>query len=182
MRDHDPTEPGELIRFATVASVDPAAGTCTVSAGDLETGPIPWFERRAGATKTRSVVTVGEQGLLLCPDGEVGAGVFLPGVKSNANPLPLADLAEGVTFADGSSISYDPVSHTLTAELCAGASVRLVADAGIAIEGDVAINGSLTVSETITADDDVLAASVSLKSHAHDKVAPGSGISGKPVA
>lgn len=32
---------GEMLQLGTVASVDPAAGTCTVDLGDLVTGDLP---------------------------------------------------------------------------------------------------------------------------------------------
>jgi phage baseplate assembly protein V len=50
--------------------------------------PIRWIERRAGRTRTWSPPSQGEQVVLLCPGGEIGAAVALRGLFSSACPAP----------------------------------------------------------------------------------------------
>ncbi len=139
---------------------------CIVRAGDLMSGAIPWFCFRAGETIIRSRPSIGEQGLLLCPEGEMQAGVFLPGVTSDHFPLPAGD-SELVQFADGCQISYDPVTHILRIAPPAGAKIQVLAD--IDVSGDIHCDG------------DVFAGDISLKDHPHGGVEPGPGLSGKPL-
>jgi len=176
----DPRSLGDLIRFGTVASVDLAGARCTVQAGDLTTGPIRWVEGRSGATRTWSPPTKGEQVLLICCEGEIAAGVALRGIVSDANPAPGNSLRELIQFGDGAALAYDPEAHALEVLLPAGATVRMVADGGVAIKGDVAIDGNLSSTGTISADDDVVAAGISGKNHLHGDVKAGTDDSGKP--
>lgn len=176
-----PTDADELIRFGSVASVDLAAGRCTVSIdedgaeGDATTPPIRWIEQRAGATRTWSPPSVGEQVILLCPAGEIGSAVALRGIFSNANPAPGDSLTELVSFADGAVLSYDPEAHALAITLPADATLAIEASGGITITGDVTVDG------TITASDDVIGGGKSLKTHKHAGVQSGSSQTGTPV-
>ena len=176
-----PTDPDRLIRIGTIASVDQGAGKCTVHLDDgAETPPIRWFERRSGATRTRSVPTVGEQVVLLCPGGEIGAGLALCGLWSTANPLPGTAVQELTHYADGAVVYYDPTSHALVATLPAGATAAITAPGGITITGPVTINGDVTATGTITGQTDVVGSNISLKGHVHKNVAAGSALSGGP--
>ncbi len=170
---------GDLLRMAVVSSVE--GRRCVVAAGELETGPIPWFVGRAGDTRRWSKVTAGEQGLLLCPEGDVEAGVFLPGVLSDAFPEPTTDDVEAVHFKDEAAFRYDPEAHVLTITLPGGGAVQLVAPAGVKVTGPVDIEGPLTVSQGVTAQGDVTGQGVSLHGHMHKAVQPGSGVSGPPA-
>jgi phage baseplate assembly protein V len=194
-QDNDGGELGELIRFGTVAEVDGEAGELVLDCGDVRTGPIPWLERRAGTTRTRSDPSVGEQALLLCPDGDVEGAIALVGVSSDASPLPGASGVELIEFEDGAALSYDPAAHILEVKLPAGATVKIEAtggvtldasDGGLSIKGDVAIEGNVSiegdaqVSGTATADTDVVGGGKSLKGHKHLGVTAGQAVSGIP--
>lgn len=165
---------GDLIRFGAIASVDLAAARCTVSAGDLTTGPIRWIEARSGATRSWSPPSVGEQVLLICAEGEIAAGVALRGIACSAFPPAGNALRELLLFGDGAVLAYDPEAHALEALLPAGGTARLVAPGGITIEGDITLTGSMTVSG------DVTAAGISLAHHKHGQVQTGSGTTGEP--
>lgn len=176
-----PTDPGQLIRLATVKSVDLPAGKCVAKIDDdTETGSIKWLERRAGATKTWTPPTVGEQIVLLCPDGELSGAVVLGSLSSEQFTAPGATLTELIEFKDGALISYDPESHKLTAKLPAGSEVELTAET-IKITGDVEITGKLDVSDTIKSDTEVEAVGIELTAHQHDGVTAGSSNTGDPV-
>ncbi|MDB5725475.1 MAG: phage baseplate assembly protein [Novosphingobium sp.] len=180
--DDLPDQIGEMIRFGRVAEVDLAAGRCVVVAGDVSTAPIRWIELRAGATRTWSPPSVGEQVLLFCAEGDIAGAVALRGIACSAFP-PAGDSLREILgmWDDGSELAYDPEAHAFTLQLCDGATLRIVAPAGATIAANVAIEGDLSVTGDVTADGDVLAGSISLKTHPHGLVKAGTDQSGGPL-
>lgn len=182
-----PADLASLIRIGTVLSVDLAEARCVVRFGDpddpepAQTGPIRWLSPRAGLTRVWSPPSEGEQVLLVCPDGQIGAAVAIMGIVQDAFPPLGSTTAEMIEFADGARITYDPEAHALLAILPAGGTVDVTADGGITLRGDVTIEGNLAVSQTVTAEEDVIADGISLKSHKHGQVQAGSAQSGTPV-
>jgi phage baseplate assembly protein V len=171
---------GDIARLGTVASVDLAAGTAQVDVGELRTGDIPWLTFRAGATRTWSPPSVGEQVLVLSPEADTAAGLIVGGLSSDAHPAPASDGSMLVQYQDGASIGYDPERHALTAKLPAGATVLIEAEGGLHFTGDLTVDGDIRSTGTVTADGDVKAGTVSLKTHRHTAVQTGGGISGPP--
>ncbi|EGD58383.1 Phage P2 baseplate assembly gpV-like protein [Novosphingobium nitrogenifigens DSM 19370] len=149
------TDPDRLIRFGAVAAVDLAGALCTVELDDgVVSGPLRWIEMRAGRTRTWSPPSQGEQVVLLCPGGEIGAGVVLRGVVSDAFPPAGDSLIEILgEYADGARLSYDAEAHALVFALPAGGLFTVL--------GDVHVTG------TLTADGDVVAGGISGKGHRH---------------
>lgn len=185
MRTPEDMQPagGELLRFGTIAQVDLGEGKCTVTVGDLTSGPVRWFEHRAGDTRSWSPPSVGEQVMLICPEGEIEAGIAFRGVFSSAFAPPGDSLRELLQFKDGAVLAYDPEGHVLDALLPDGATLNIVATGGVTIDasgGGVAIVGDVTVEGTVTASDDVVADGVSLKSHVHGGVQAGGEETGEP--
>lgn len=178
--DDDDAELGELIRFGTIAEVDLGAGRCIVAAGDVMTGPIRWLQPRAGKTRSWSPPSVGEQVILLAPEGELAGAIALLGMSSSEFPPAGDTLRELVQFEDGTVVAYDPEAHRLDAHLCAGGQVLIIADGGVEIRGDVSITGNVQVTGQIDATVDVVAASISLKSHKHGGVQGGAAKTGAP--
>lgn len=177
-----PTDADALIRVVVVASVDLAEGTCTVTLDDPTGGgddatspPVRFLHPRMGQTRVWNPPSVGEQGLLLCPGGELGAGVFVGGLHCAAFPPPFDEAVALARFKDGAVISYDPEAHELLLQLPSGATTVLISDGGVDIHGDVTVTGKLTAS------DDVIADGKSLKSHKHGGVQGGAGQTGAPV-
>lgn len=176
-----------LLRFGVVESVDHAGGTCTVRTGALLTRPMPWLVQRAGDARTWWAPSVGEQVLLLCPGGDTARGVVQPAIYSTAAPRPAgSDTAQVTSYPDGAQVSYDPTSHNLVALLPAGGTASITAPGGVDITGDTTITGKLhvtadvTVDTKLTAQIDVIGGGISLKSHKHLGVTPGSGVTGAP--
>ena len=176
-----PTDADSLIRVAVVASVDLASGTCTVTLDDTDGGgddaespPVRWLHPRMGDTRAWLPPAVGEQGLLLCPGGELGAAVFVGGLHSNACPPPIDEPVALLRFKDGAVFSYDPDAHELLLQLPSGATTVLVSDGGVDIQGDVTVTGTLTASA------DVIGGGKSLKDHKHTGIAAGAAVSGPP--
>jgi phage baseplate assembly protein V len=178
MRDnHDiPDRIGNMLRYGRIASVDLSAGRITVAVGEIETQPIRWATGGSGGTRVWSRPKIGEQVVLLCPDGDITGAFAMRGLDCDAFP-PLGDPdRELVEFEDGATIGYDPDAHALAVVLPAGAIVSIVAPGGVTIDTDVRITGDLIV------DKDVKAAGVSLRHHQHLQVQPGQGVSGEPKA
>jgi len=187
-----PADLQALIRIGTIVEVDLENARCRVRYGDPtdedpgETPPIRWLAARAGATRTWSPPTLGEQVILLAPDGQIGAGVAMPGLVRDAFPPVGNSEAEMIEFADGARITYDPQTGALSAILPAGATAEIEAPGGITLRGDVRIEGKLTVTDdaqvdkTLTADKDVIGGGKSLKGHLHKGVTGGSALSGPP--
>ena len=171
---------GDIARLGTVASLDSATARITVKVGDAITGPIPWLTRAdAIGLSIWAPPGVGEQVLLICPEGEIAAAVALPGVYSTANPAPASDDAFSIHIA-GLLVRYDPLSAALDITLPAGGTFNLTAPGGASITGDLAVTGDITVTGAITATGNITGQGVSLKTHKHLGVAAGAAVSGVP--
>jgi phage baseplate assembly protein V len=193
MSDDTPRQLANLIRFGTVHTV--AGKRVQVKIGGLLTRPLPWVSPRAGKTKSWSPPTVGEQVVVLSPNGDLGAGVVLGGIFCDAHDVPDEANANTIVmaFGDGAVVLYDQAAHLLKGTLPATGRAEITAPGGFTLTGDVDIKGQLSVSQAatfeqtlhasqaITSDADIKAGDISLKNHPHDKVQPGSGISGKPM-
>lgn len=183
MSDDDiPLDPSTLIRLGVISAVTLDPPRCRVRFGDpeaddgaIESPPIRWLALRAGATRRWSPPTVGEECLLLCPDGQIGNGVALAGLNNDNHPAPANTLAELITFADGAILSYDPETHHLAAALPDAATATIRATT-ITLDAEM-----VHVTGTITADGDVVAGGISLKRHRHGGVQAGGAVSGVAV-
>ncbi len=176
-----------MIRPGTIYAVDHANARCRVKSGALLTQWLPWFAHRAGAMREWSPPSLNEQCVVFSPSGEMAAGFVLVGVNSAAFPAPASSEPEHVqAYADGTVISYDRASHTLTGILAAGGRAVLSAPGGVHITGNVtivgsvSINGDTDVTGTVTSDEDVIASGISLTSHTHGGVQGGNSSTGGP--
>lgn len=194
-RMHEASAPlVNMIRYGTVQSVDIDRARVTVAVGGLITKPIPWIAARAGAIRTWSPPSHGEQVLVLSPGGNLGAGVALTGIFYDQCAKPTDGTADNVliAFGDGAVLVYDHVAHVLKTTLPDGGRVELTAPGGFRLIGDIDVDGKLHVTQAatfdaalhvaqgITSDADVKAGDISLRNHPHDKVQPGSGVTGQP--
>lgn len=174
-QDHEQLT-GDVLRLGVIVSVDHANATCTVESGDLVTGELPWITPRAGSVRIWSPPTVGEQCLLLSPEGDLENGVVLLGLYCDAFAAPSNDPnLIHLEFADGAVIAYDQAAHSLIVTLPDGGSATIDAPGGVTINGDVTVNG------TVTASTDVIGGGKSLKGHKHGGVQSGAAQTGAPV-
>src|SRR3546814_5378685 len=86
-----PLDPAALIRIGTVVRVDQAAATCIVAYGDpdgeeVELPPLRWLVGRMGETGIWSSPSVGEQGVILSPEGDIARAIFFPGLTRDIFP------------------------------------------------------------------------------------------------
>lgn len=188
-----PADPLGIARLARVSALDLASGTCKVTLGDpddddgeVESPALRWLAPRAGALRIWSPPAMGEQVLVICPEGDLAQGVVLGGLWWDDHPAPAsADLLLAL-FGDDGRFEYDPAAHACTIDLPAGATLAVTASGGItltgpvSIEGDVTVTGKLDVSGEIASPADVKAAGKSLKTHKHTGVQAGGGVSGAP--
>jgi phage baseplate assembly protein V len=173
---------GDLLREGLVASVDHDAGTCTVDlSDDLTTGAIPFLSPRMGDVRIWLPPSVGEQVLVLAPEGDTARGIVIGGLPTDARPHVGRGPGAAIEFGDGARLAYDPQSHGLTITLPAGGTAAIIADGGLSLKGPLSIDGPVDIAGKLTASDDVVGGGKSLKGHIHDKVQPGQGVSGKPV-
>lgn len=172
---------GNLSRLGTIAELDLAAARCRVKTGDLLSDWIPWFVPRVGTTIEWSAPAAGEQGMLICPDGDTIGAVFLRGVYSDTFAAPdSAAHMHLVRFPDGTEIRYDDQAHALTATLASGGTAEVTAYGGVTVNANVVINGDVQVNGTLTASEDVIADGISLVSHTHGGVDAGADSTGVP--
>ena len=179
---------GDAIQYGVVATVDHGNATCTVTLGELITGELPWVAQRAGGMRCWSPPSVGEQCVVLSPEGDLENGFVVLGLYSNANPAPSNDPdVVQIDMPDGATISYNHATHALAVSLPAGGTATINAPGGATINGPVTINGLLTVNDdvsisgTATAGEDVVGGGKSLKGHKHSGVQAGTAQTGAPV-
>ena len=188
---------GNLIRFGTVAELDLDAARCRVSSGQITSDWIPWLVPRVGNTIEWSAPSAGEQGLVICPDGDTAGAVFLRGIYSDAIPAPdSGEHVHLVRFPDGTTIRYDDEAHALGVNIADGGTVTVTASGGVTvnaddgvtvnaklttINGDMQVNGDIDLTGTATAQGDVIAGAISLRLHTHPGVESGSSVTGPPA-
>lgn len=174
---------GDLLRVGLVESVDLEAGKAVVSFGDQTTPPSDWL-MQVGNTTVWIPPTVGQQVLVLCPEGDVDQAVILNGLPSSAFAPLFLGLQNAIRFEDGAQVTYDPEAAKLDVQT--PGQVDITAPGGVTITGDTTITGDVTitgdasVSKTLTATTDVVGGGKSLKGHRHLGVTTGSGVSGAP--
>jgi phage baseplate assembly protein V len=104
-------------RIGTVVEVDPGAGLCKVSHGDLKTPWIKYMNPSAGEVSETRIPSIDEQCLLINYGGGDGSAhsVALCGLNSAAFPAVSAvPELHRRTYPDGTQSSYDHASHTLS--------------------------------------------------------------------
>ena len=99
-------------RIGNVTKIYPAEGLVDVAHDDLIIEEIPFLTRRAGDDLTYWMPSVGEQGMLLAPSGDLNNVVFVPGIYSDKIPPP-RDHEKWTTreWADGTTETYDKDAH-----------------------------------------------------------------------
>lgn len=187
---------GNLIRIGTVAELDLDAARCRVASGEITSDWIPWLVPRVGTTIEWSAPSVGEQGIVLCPDGDTIGAVFLRGLYSDAIPAPeSAATVHLVRFPDGTEIRHDDEAHAMAVTIADGGTVEITASGGVTVNaeqgvtinadtttlnGDLQVNGDIRGTGTATIDTDVIGGGVSLKTHVHPGVQSGGSVTAPP--
>ena len=161
---------------------------CRVSDGEWVSAWVRWHSHAAGKARHWRVPSMGEQGALLSPSGDVSQGTFVPGLFGDAGPAPdNRDHVERWLFDDGGSLTYDwqasnysIVLPTGSVDIKVGSSSANVTDnavvvtsGAIALDGDVTIygevllNGGLRVTGDINGGGAIIDTSGNTANHKH---------------
>ncbi|MEM7046992.1 MAG: phage baseplate assembly protein V [Pseudomonadota bacterium] len=125
-----------VLRLGIVYAADYPAARVRVKTGDLITGWLPWLTHRAGGDRTWHAPEIGEQVLLLAPNGEPAQGVVLPAIYRDAAPAPAdsPDISRTL-YADGTVASYDRTTRTMTTTIDQTAITATAQDMTLAVGG-----------------------------------------------
>lgn len=135
-----------LIRFGTIAEIDHDAQRVRVKVGNNLTTWRPWATARAGTAQTWWPPTLGEQVILLSPEGNYDNAVIFPAIYSNQFASPSTNPAHHTTrYADGAIVQYDSAAHALTATLPDGTSVSVLPGKVTSNAEDTLCTGNLAV-------------------------------------
>jgi len=97
-----------VVRTGQVFAVDHEKMLVRVKSGGLETGWLKVVSERAGETKKRSPLDVGETVVIFSPMGDTSQGIVLRGLNTASNPPPVSDPeVETHEFSNGLKVSYD---------------------------------------------------------------------------
>lgn len=152
-------------RHAIVTSVDPVAHAVRVSMqpDGLESGWIPDSTLAAGSLR------------IMCPS-EIGTQVIVVPVEGDAeHPVVVGRLFDTSTLPALGPMSSKPVQAGEIAIVSQNGAFIHLANDGISLGGTIRVQGDLDVSG------DVIAAGISLKTHLHDGIQPGLGMTRPPV-
>lgn len=181
-----------MIHRVTVDAVDTNLAKIRVRFMNNTTHWIPWSVGRASGVRQWSAPQVGEDLLLLCPQGDTEQAVCLPSFYSVDFPAPSADPHEHLTtYEDGAVIGYNDETHHLYATLPEAATTDLVSKGGITLTGNLTVNGNTTHNGTthstgnITCDADVSDATGTIQTNrdifnSHNHIGDSGGTTGPP--
>lgn len=170
--EHDRMIAG-VVKECYVVALDLAASppACRVSDGEWTSAWVRWHSLAAGKARHWRVPSMGEQGALFSPSGDVSQGTFVPGLYGDAGPAPdTRDHVERWLFDDGGSLTYDwqakrysIVLPTGLVEIKVGGSDVTVTDSVVAVkttvialEGDVSIYGDALINGALRVTGDIL--------------------------
>ena len=139
-----------LIRFGTIADIDHNAQRVRVQVGKNTTTWRPWISMRAGDAQTWFPPSLGEQVIVLSPEGDFTQAAILPAIYSDKSPTPSTNPAHHATrYADGAVVQYDRDSHTLNAILPDGTSVTAAPGKVTSNAEDTECTGNLLVQKNL---------------------------------
>lgn len=125
-----------LLRPAVVAEARyQGSPRVRVKAGDLLSGWLPWLTTRAGADRCWWAPEVGEQVLVLAPDGDLGAAWVLPAGFCDRHPAP-ADSADitRMVWQDGLIFEHNRTSHVTTLDAQANDGTLILKGKNVVIQ------------------------------------------------
>lgn len=145
-----PTTPEQaiasLLAYATVTEVQANPPRVKVCVGEILSDWVRWFFTFSGECIDWSAPSVGEQGMLLSPNGDMNCGSFLRGITSDNNPPPSNSLtSHKIKFKNGDTIEHTPDGYVIN--LAGDATIAAVTTT---IDGDAVITGKLDVTGDIT--------------------------------
>ena len=139
-----------VVRFGKIAEVDCDLKLVRVKVGGNLTDWRPWLAQRAGLDQTWWPPTVGEQVVLLSPEGDFNQSIILMGSYSSLGTAPSNNPNQHVAkYRDGAVLTYDSKTHTLSAILPSGSSAVVKADKVTSDAPNTICTGNLTVAKNL---------------------------------
>lgn len=197
-----------IVRPGTISDVDYAKARVKVKVGDNTTAWLPWVTGRAGGDVSWHAPEKNEQVLVLSPSGEMAVGFVIPSIYQNSYPANGSSADVSVTtFKDGATVKYDrsqsayniaiPSSGKANIAVGSNASVQVtqsgltltlgsvkltLSSSGVSINGNLSVTGTVAATGNIsTSGGDVKAQTVSLQTHVHSGVFPGTSSTAPPT-
>lgn len=173
-----------LVRPCSVIALDLTADppACRVTDGEWTSAWVRWHSPAAGRARCWRVPSLGEQGALVSPSGDVAQGTFVPGLFGDAGAAPdNRDHILAWHFEDGGVLEYDWAAKRYRIELPSG-EVRVmvagamftVTDSSITAEapslrllGKVEVDGPLHATGDITSAGSILDTTGNSNHHKH---------------
>ncbi|MGO2203929.1 phage baseplate assembly protein V [Pseudomonas helleri] len=159
LAEHDRMIAG-VVKECYVVALDLAAipPVCRVSDGEWTSAWVRWHSQAAGKARHWRVPSMGEQGALFSPSGDVSQGTFVPGLYGDAGPAPdTRDHVERWLFDDGGSLTYDWKAKSYSIVLPTGSVAIKVAGSDLTVtDNDVVVtSGAITLDGPATLNGDV---------------------------
>lgn len=148
-----------MVRIGKVTELDEQNARVKVAMAGLSSAWLRWSASRAGTTRTTSMLSVGEQVLVLSPYGDTAQGVIIGSLYQNSHPAASSDKNKHATeYPDGTRIEYDDETNIYTMTVAGSAKVVVnCKEATVNAETSVTLNtpdtfctGKLTVDGLIT--------------------------------
>ena len=164
--EHDRMIAG-VVKACYVVALDLAATppACRVSDGEWTSAWVRWHSQAAGKARHWRVPSMGEQGALFSPSGDVSQGTFVPGLYGAAGPAPdTRDHVERWLFDDGGSLTYDWQAKSYSIELptgtvaikVAGSDLSVTDNAVVVKSGHITLDGPSLLKGNVQIEGDVL--------------------------
>lgn len=141
---------GNMVLIGRVVASDPEKARVKVKAGALQTGWLPWCSL-AGVQRNWRLPQVGEQVVVICPNGEPERGLIVASLFSGDFPAPSSNPDRIKTvFADGSEATIDLSTGAMQVD-CAGdlkvtvAGALTIKASALVLDGPVDVQGALNV-------------------------------------
>ena len=165
-----------IATIGTVFDVNPDDQTMRLDVGDNQTDWLPIPALAAGQVRVWRCPSVGEQFLLVSPSGELANAIPVLSLYSNQHPSPSNNPNEiRVRFNDSDFLSIKNQDSQLTLKIN-----DIVFDGDLTVTGGVDVGENVLVGGDIHSLGDIVAGSISLKSHRHGGVQSGKSSTGAP--
>lgn len=136
---------------------------------------VPYGFEQAGNCVVKIAPVVGDIGIIMCADRDITR------VKTTWKAAPPATLrAHSISDAVYLRTLYtgQAAAHSIAFDQESG--ITITSSKPVTVNADMTVNGDITATGTITGKTDVVADTISGKSHKHTGVETGSGVTGEP--
>lgn len=182
-----------MLKFGNICDVDPEAGLCRVEFDEdgITSDWLPLVVKNSFNTKDFFIFEIGEHVAALM-DCNSENGVILGAIySSDRKPNGGSADKRRTVYKDGSTFDFDMNNGTLTIDvkgdvIINAASTSITAAENtvrgpLVVEGKITAENGIDVTGSVEATADVKAGSISLLTHVHPGVSPGTGSTSTPI-